>query len=85
MEDYTNFSIALALQAGACGIPFIPTKSLLGTGMMGGRHSFKKMTCPFSGEPLALVPALKLDVAIKGTRKRRPFWHLSVDICHVDR
>jgi len=64
MEDYTNFSIALALQAGALGIPFIPTKSLLGTGMMGGRNSFKEMTCPFSGEPLALVPAVKPDVAI---------------------
>ena len=27
IEDYTNFSIALALHAGALGIPFIPTKT----------------------------------------------------------
>ena len=64
MEDHTNFSIALALHAGALGIPFIPTKSLLGTGMMERRHPFREMTCPFSGELLALVPALKPDVAI---------------------
>jgi glutaconate CoA-transferase, subunit A len=64
VEDYTNFTIALALHAGAMGIPFMPTKSLLGTGMMKGKHPFKTMKCPFTGERLALVPALKPDVAI---------------------
>ncbi len=38
--DYSNFSMALALHAGALGIPFIPTKTLLGTGMMEGKLSF---------------------------------------------
>ncbi len=64
MEDHSNFSIALSLHAGALGIPFIPTKSLLGTGMMEGNHPFKEMACPFTGDRLALVPALKPDVAI---------------------
>jgi glutaconate CoA-transferase, subunit A len=64
IEDYTNFSIALALHAGALGIPFIPTKTLLGTGMTGGNTPFREMSCPFTGEQLALVPALKPDVAI---------------------
>lgn len=64
IEDHTNFTISLALCAGAMGIPFIPTKSLLGTGMMEGKHPFKEMECPFTGERLALVPALKPDVAV---------------------
>jgi glutaconate CoA-transferase subunit A len=64
VEDHTNFSIALALQAGALGIPFIPTKTLLGTGMMEGNHPFREMRCPFTDERLALVPVLKPDVAI---------------------
>jgi glutaconate CoA-transferase subunit A len=64
MVDYTNFTIALALQAGAMDIPFIPTKSLLGTGMMEGDSPFKEMDCPFTQEWLALVPALRPDVAI---------------------
>ncbi len=64
LEDYTNFSISLALQAGALGIPFIPTKSLLGTGMISKQQSFKEMECPYTQEKLALVPALKPDVAI---------------------
>ena len=64
VEDHTNFTISLALHAGALGIPFIPTKSLLGTGMMSGEHPFKEMECPYTSERLALVPALKPDVAI---------------------
>jgi glutaconate CoA-transferase subunit A len=64
MDDYTNFTISLALHAGALGIPFIPTKSLLGTGMMAEGQLFKEMECPYTGEKLALVPALKPDVAI---------------------
>lgn len=64
VEDYTNFTISLALHAGSMGIPFIPTKSLLGTGMMSGEHAFKEMVCPYTKEKLALVPALKPDVAV---------------------
>ena len=64
IEDYTNFAITLALQAGALGIPFIPTKSLLGTGMMSEGMFFKEMDCPYTKEKLALVPALKPDVSI---------------------
>ena len=64
VEDYTNFAISLGLHAGALGIPFVPTKTLLGTGMMSGKHPFKEMECPYTKEKLALVPALKPDVAI---------------------
>ncbi len=64
VEDHTNFTISLALHAGALGIPFIPTKTLLGTGMMSGENPFREMECPYTKERLALVPALKPDVAI---------------------
>ena len=64
VEDYTNFTISLALHAGGLGIPFIPTKSLLGTGMMTQGRLFKEMECPYTREKLALVPALKPDVTI---------------------
>lgn len=64
IQDYTNFTISLAFHAGALGIPFIPTKSLLGTGMMSEGQPFKEMECPYIKEKLVLVPALKPDVAI---------------------
>src|SRR5512135_2774404 len=31
VEDHSNFSMSLALRAGALGIPYLPTRSLLGT------------------------------------------------------
>jgi glutaconate CoA-transferase subunit A len=64
IEDYTNFTISLALHAGSLGIPFIPTKSLLGTGMVAAGRPFKEMECPYTREKLVLVPGLKPDVAI---------------------
>lgn len=64
VEDHTNFTIALALHAGSLGIPFLPTKTLLGTGMISGGPSFKEMECPFTKERLALIPALKPEVAV---------------------
>src|SRR5512139_3105173 len=64
IQDYTNFTISLALHAGALGIPFIPTKSLLGTGMISEGQPFKEMECPYTKEKLVLVPALKPDVAV---------------------
>jgi glutaconate CoA-transferase subunit A len=64
IEDYTNFTISLALHASALGIPFIPTKSLLGTGMISVGQPFKEMECPYTKEKLVLVPALKPDVAV---------------------
>ena len=41
VEDHTNFSLSLALQAGALGISFIPTKTLLGTGLMERSHPLR--------------------------------------------
>jgi glutaconate CoA-transferase subunit A len=64
VEDHTNFTISLALHAGALGIPFIPTKTILGTGIMSGGKRIKEMGCPYTKERLALVPALKPDVAV---------------------
>jgi glutaconate CoA-transferase subunit A len=64
VEDHTNFAIALALHAGGLGVPFLPTKTLLGTGMMSRSSPFKEMECPFTMETLALIPALKPDVAV---------------------
>jgi glutaconate CoA-transferase subunit A len=64
IEDLTNFSVCLALHAGAMGIPFLPTKTLLGTDILRHNPRIEEMTCPYTGERLALVPALTPDVAI---------------------
>ena len=64
VEDHSNLTIAAALQAGALGAPYVPTRSLLGTGLLQSNPTFKEARDPFSGEPIVLIPALMPDVAI---------------------
>jgi glutaconate CoA-transferase subunit A len=64
VEDHSNFSVSLALLAAAWGVPYLPTRSLLGSGLLETNPGFKVERSPFGGEILALVPALKPDVAI---------------------
>jgi glutaconate CoA-transferase subunit A len=63
--NMTNFTVALALQAGAMGIPFLPTKTALGSDTAKGNHFFYQIFSPFaSKEPLWAVRALNPDVTI---------------------
>src|SRR5579872_6171614 len=63
--NMTNFTLALALQAGAMGVPFLPTKSALGTDTVKGNHFFYQIFSPFAPkESLWAVRALNPDVTI---------------------
>ena len=64
IEDHSNFSIALALEAAAQGVPYLPTRSLLGSDLLARNPRLRVAPCPFTGVPLVLVPALAPDVAI---------------------
>jgi glutaconate CoA-transferase subunit A len=62
VEDHSNFSISLALKAGAMGVPFIPTRSLLGTDLL--RSNACLRVIEDEGMPLVRVPAVNPDVTI---------------------
>jgi glutaconate CoA-transferase subunit A len=64
VQDHSNFTLAMALQAGALGAPYLPTRSLLGSDLVESNPTFRRATDPFSGAPILLVPALVPDVAI---------------------
>ena len=64
VEDHSNFTIALALLAATLGAPYIPTRSLLGTGFLDSNPTFARAEDPYSGDPIVLVPALVPDVTI---------------------
>jgi glutaconate CoA-transferase subunit A len=46
--NMTNFTIALALQAGAMGVPFLPTYTALGSEVAAGNPFFSQMSSPFA-------------------------------------
>jgi len=63
--NMTNFTVALALQAGAMGVPFLPTRSALGSDTTKGNHFFYQIISPFQPkESLWAVRALNPDVTI---------------------
>jgi len=63
IEEHSNFTIGLGLQAAASGLPFLPTKTVKGSDFAGGPQ-FSRVTCPFTGQDLVAVRAIKPDVAI---------------------
>ena len=72
IEDHSNFSIALALEAAAQGVPYLPTRSLLGSDLLARNARLRVAPCPFTGVPLVLVPALTPDVAILHVQRADP-------------
>lgn len=68
-EDYEHGAMTFRYLAGSLGIPFIPTKSLLGSDMLryqavAGKQKAVASSCPFSDEKVVLIPACMPDVAI---------------------
>jgi glutaconate CoA-transferase subunit A len=50
MVNMSNFTVALALQAAAMGVPFLPTRSGLGSDLARENEFFKEMESPFACE-----------------------------------
>src|SRR5215831_9103121 len=49
VEDHSNLTIALGLEAAALGVPYLPTRSLLGSDILARSRSLRTASCPFSG------------------------------------
>ncbi|BCU80587.1 3-oxoadipate--succinyl-CoA transferase subunit A [Polycladomyces abyssicola] len=67
VEDHSNFSLGLALLAGSMGVPFLPTRSLLGTDLLKSNPRFHVQS--LGEETLVYVPSLNPDVAILGVQR----------------
>jgi glutaconate CoA-transferase subunit A len=79
-EEWSHMSMGLRYRAGAMGIPFMPARSMIGSDV--GREvgdQLKTMRCPFTGEVLALVPALNPDVALIHVQRCDAFGNAQLD------
>jgi acyl CoA:acetate/3-ketoacid CoA transferase alpha subunit len=61
--EWTNGGLALRILAGARGVPFLPTRDLLGSDHM-KVSAARTITDPYTGDPVCIVPALNPDVAL---------------------
>ena len=69
LEEHSHAAMANAYQAGASGLPFAVLRGYMGTDLPRFNPVIKRITCPFTGENLAAVPALKPDVAVIHAQK----------------
>ncbi len=63
IEDWSNANMSARFKAGAMGLPFIPARSPL-AGDIPASCRVKNIECPFTGRPVALLPASNPNVAI---------------------
>lgn len=72
VENHSNFSVALALQAGALGVPYLPTRSLFGSDILAENDHFHVAENPFGDGELVLVPAIEPDWAVVHAQRASP-------------
>lgn len=64
IEEYSHFGMVARFSAGAANLPFWPLRNYMGTDIPVANPLIKTVTCPFTGETLAAVPALRPDVTV---------------------
>jgi glutaconate CoA-transferase subunit A len=93
VTDMTNFSVALALQAAAMGVPFLPTLTAQGSDVARDNEFFAEIESPFGEENSRFLPFAPLRVGmtqrkvIASGRKLHAVkaLHPDVTIVHVQR
>ena len=63
-EEYSHFSMISRLQAGATGLPFMPMNPTAAGDLEAVNPQYRRVTDPYSGKEVVVVPALNPDVAI---------------------
>ncbi|MGH8124269.1 MAG: CoA transferase subunit A [Rhodanobacteraceae bacterium] len=64
LDEHSHAGMAAAFTAGAARLPFGPLRGYVGTDLPAHNSRIRAVTCPFTGETLAAVPALNPDVTI---------------------
>lgn len=85
VADYSHLGMASRFLAGALGVPFMPSKSLLGTDILNKRRAgddrpFELLDNPWNpGEPVVLLPACRPDVSIIHVQKADEMGNIIID------
>jgi glutaconate CoA-transferase, subunit A len=77
-EEWSHLGIGLRYKAGAMGIPYLPTVSMLGSDI-DRRLGLAKVTCPYTGQLLNAVPSLNPDVALVHVQRADTLGNAQID------
>lgn len=85
--EISHLSLGLGYRAGAMGVPFLPTLSMLGSDLI-ETSGARTMEDPFTGETVAAIPAIFPDVAVihatradmAGNAQIKGYAHMDADL-----
>ena len=72
IEEYSHFGMVARFCAGSARLPFWPMRNYMGTDLPVANPRIRTVTCPYTGERLAAVPALNPDVTIVHAQRADP-------------
>lgn len=78
ISEWSNAALAWRLKAAAMGVPFVPTRSMLGTDTF-KYSAAREITCPFTGMKLAALPATMVDVGIIHVHRADIYGNCQID------
>jgi glutaconate CoA-transferase subunit A len=64
IEEHSHAAMANAYDAGAANLPFAVFRGYRGVELTRVNPTIRSVTCPYTGEELATVPAIRPDVAV---------------------
>ena len=64
LEEHSHAAMANAYEEGAANLPFAVFRGYKGADLPNVNPNIRSVTCPYTGEVLAAVPAIRPDVAI---------------------
>lgn len=77
-EEWSHLGIGLRYKAGAMGVPYLPTVSMLGSDI-DAQLDLAKVTCPYTGQVLNAVPSLNPDVALIHVQRADALGNAQID------
>jgi glutaconate CoA-transferase subunit A len=78
-DEWSHMAIGMRFRAGAMGVPFMPIRSMLGSGVLQQRPEAVEIDCPFTHEKVLLVPALNPTVALIHVQRCDAYGNAQID------
>jgi glutaconate CoA-transferase subunit A len=72
LDEHSHAGMANRYAAGAAGLPFAVLRGYAGTDLVAQSSTLAPITCPFTGERLTAVAALRPDVAVIHAQRADP-------------
>jgi glutaconate CoA-transferase subunit A len=79
IDEHSHAAMAVAYRAGAARLPFGMLRGYIGTDLAAKNPRIREVTCPYTGERIATVPAVNPDVTILHAQRADKRGNVAID------